>query len=302
VPTRLAYRQAAARAVGTLHTGVATGGSTQSLLEATAWPFKSTISQNERFEHWYLHRPTATTADRSRAVASGGYIALAGTLAPDRLYDVAPAVGEPFELMNMLDPDTLHRLIGDVLALCPVTSEVTFTTSATTTVHHSLASAAPWLTDPDWVYQVGYLAPADVRSDVDPFSRPRRGRAIERGGVVYLEGPAFNPTDTVYVLASRPAASACRSSGGTYGDQTGLALDTDEAPVEVDWVAAGVKMFAWDEFRELFWPGEARTAETKVAQAAARFWALARTYWHEPRRSFTPLRAWGPPMLYRTPV
>ena len=53
-------------------------------------------------------------------------------------------------------------------------------------------------------------------------------------------------------------------------------------------------MLYWDAAREELWPGDLQTAELKVAQAAARFWALVDDNWREPRRTFTPLYRWGP--------
>lgn len=295
MPNRLAYRRAALRALGTLHTGTAAPGSTTALLQTDAWPFRSTLSQNERFEHWFVHRPAASlAADRARTVATGGYDAIAGTFTPDLVWGSAPAVGEPFELFGVVDPDTVHRLINEALHLVPVVVEVPFTPASATARRHSLADAAPWLTDAADVYRVGRLGPGAARAETDPFASPQRGSAYERGGKVYLEGPSYGPGETGYALCARPADTYCRQSAGVYGDLTdGLGRDTDEAAVEADTVAAGVKMLAWDELRDLFWPGEARTAEVKVAQAAARFWALVRAGFREPERRFTPLRAWG---------
>ena len=300
MPNRLAYRQAASRLLGGFQAGTVTAGTTTALVECTAWPFKSTLAQDERFEHWFVYLPSAASADRTRVVTTGGYDPNTGKMTVDQLYSVAPTTGWTVEVSSLVDPETVNRLVNDALKLCRTAWETTFTVSSTRTVRHSLATST-WLTDADDVFQVGYLATGESRSEIDPFSRAKRGRATERNGVVYLEGPSFNTTDTAYVLAGRPAYTLCRAAGGTYGDLTGLDVDTDEAPVETDWVAAGVKMLAWDELRELFWPGEARVAEQKVAQAAARFWALARDYWTEPARTFTPLTRWGVPNYSRTP-
>lgn len=303
MPSRAQYRQAGARALGSLHAGTVTSGTTSALV-ASAWPFRSTLQQNERFEHWFVHRPQAALVDdRVRTVATAGYSAPAGSFQPDLVWTVPPAAGEPFELLGVLAPDDLHRLVNDVLHLVPVLVEVSVTPSSTTARRHSLADAAPWLTDAGDVYRVGRLASTDVRSQVDPFAAGVRGRATEVGGRVFLEDVAFGAGETGVVLCARPADTYCRASAGVYGDLVnGLTADTDEAAVEADTVAAGVKMLAWDEFRELFWPGEIQTAEVKVAQAAARFWALVRRGFREPPRTFTPTRAWGVAGAYRTPV
>lgn len=42
-----------------------------------------------------------------------------------------------------------------------------------------------------------------------------------------------------------PAYHLCRPAGGVYGDQSGLTLDTDECPVDPQWVTAGALKEAW---------------------------------------------------------
>jgi hypothetical protein len=113
---------------------------------------------------------------------------------------------------------------------------------------HSLASAAAWLTVPDWVYQVGKLTAGDDRNQVDPYESSRiRGYPDELGGTVYLNHPGFtfSATDTLYVKAIRPAYTFCRAAAGVYGDQSGLTLEADDCVPGAEWVAAAAALEAW---------------------------------------------------------
>jgi hypothetical protein len=295
MPTRTTYRQAGARALGPFFSGSATSGSTTALLECAASPFKTTISADERFENYCLYRPSAVlAADKTRTVKT--YDAAAGQFTADNPWTNNPyalGVGEAFELLGVLDADTLHRLVNETLKLTDVLVDVTFTTASSQATQHAMSQA--WLTDPDDVLQVGYLASGETFPNVNPYRRVVRGEAIKTNGTVYLTGFSL-PTDvTVYAKVKRPAYTYCKANTGSYGDLTaGLTSETDEAVPEEDWVAAGVKMLAWDEFRSQFWPGNLALAEREVARAADRFWSLANEYCDAPIKTFQPLRPWGP--------
>lgn len=296
MPTRLTYRQAAARALGPFHAGTATSGSTLALVEATATPFKTSIASDERFENYHLYRPAAAADDKWRTVKT--YDAANGQFTVDRLYAAAAyagGVGEAFELLGVLDPDEVHRLVNETLKLTDVLVDVTFAPATNATVQHSLAVAAPWLDDPDRVYRVGYLTTGESFTTTDPYRRVVRGEPVLDGGVVYLTGFSLPTTATVYAKVARPAYAYCKASAGAYGDLTsGLTAETDEAVPQGDWVAAGVRMLAWDELRDMFFPGNVALAEREVARAADRFWALDRDYCRRPARTFRPVVDFGP--------
>jgi len=134
------------------------------------------------------------------------------------------------------------RLTTDALKRIGEMVEFTVTPTANAT-RHSLASAASWLTDPQWVYQVGFLTSSEARGEVDPYEGRRvRGSTEKLLNVVYLVHPTrtFASNETVYVKAFRPYYTLCRASGGTYGDQSGLSADTDEAIPNVEWVGAAM--------------------------------------------------------------
>lgn len=302
MPTLTAYRQAVAPKLGPFIKGDATGGSSTSQLEATAWPFKSSLAQDDLFADQFIFRPAASAGDRTRVVANNGYVPATGLLTPDQVWGVAPAVGEDFELHGAIPPvadgvNDLHALINEGLKECLVFGEFTFTVGSTLTNRHSLAVAAPWLKSPSWIYQVGFLQSGESRLERNPFHRVRYGEAKRVGGTVYLEGPTFNTTDTVYVLAIKPAYYDCRAAGGTFGEQNGLTLEADEADPETDWVAAATEMHAWGRLSDVLASGNAQRAEQKRAEAAAVFTRKQRNYFksNEPERTFRKqIRAWGP--------
>lgn len=300
--TLTAYRQAAAPKLGPFIKGDATGGSTTSVLEATAWPFKSSLAQDDLFSDQFIFRPAGTAADRTRVVANNGYIPATGLLTPDQTWGVAPAAGEDFELHGAIPPvadgvNDLHAIINDALKDILLVVEFTFTVGSTLTTRHALTTAAPWLTEPSWVLAVGNLATGETRNEVDPFRRGRRGEARKNGDVVYIEGFGVNITDTVYVMALKRAYDHCKATAGSFGGQSGLTIETDEAVPELDWVAAATEMHAWDRLSDVLASGNAERAERKRAEAAAVFTRKQRNYLqaHMPAEAFRrPARAWGP--------
>lgn len=56
--------------------------------------------------------------------------------------------------------------------------------------------------------------------------------------------PVYLPA-TLYLRGMFPAYYLCRPSGGAFGDQSGLTLDTDEAIPDPQWVVAGALKEAW---------------------------------------------------------
>lgn len=297
--TRATYRAAAARAFGdnNYKTGTATSGSTTSVVEVAAYPFKTAILSDELYEDYYIYRASAATAtDKVRRVST--YESATGQLTADLVYAVAAysgGVGEGIEVIGALDPDTIHRYVNETLKLCEVYQEVTFQVADADDVRHSLASAASWLDDQTRVLQVGYLTSTEDRDEVDPYKgRFKRGKAIKLNGVIYLTGFSHNTSDTIYVQIARPAYTYCKANGGAYGDLTsGLTAETDEAVPQADWVAQGVKMLAYDEGRQEFFPGNTKLADIEVARAASGFYALGREYSPRPPKTFVETAPWG---------
>lgn len=296
------FRRATAPKLGPFTMGTATGGSSSSVLEAAAWPFLTSLEQSDLFADQFIFRPSAAASgDRTRLVANGGYVPSTGKLTPDKVWTNSPS-GEVFELHGVIPPvadgvNDLHAFINEGLKDCLLVVEFSFTPGSVLANRHSLAVAAPWLTEPSWVLQVGYLASGESRTEHDPFRRPRRMLAKKDGATVYLEGAGFNTTDTVYVTALKRAYDHCRPSAGTYGSQSGLSLETDEAVPEADWVAAATERIVWDRLADVLAPGNAKRAEQKRAEAAAEFTRKQQNYLaaHRPASTLRPpMMAWGP--------
>lgn len=294
--TLTTYRRALAPLLGPYYQGTA-GTSTTSALVCTGWPFMSTLSQDDLFTDLFVFRPAAAAAaDKARVVAS--YTPSSGTLTPDGTWTNAPT-GEVFELHGAAPPvgdgtTDLHALLNEALKEIPLAVEFTFTTASNQAQRHSLASAASWLTEDTWVYQVGYLTASESRANVDPFrGRRLRARAHKEGGTVYLEGFSVSTADTVYVLALKPAYSHCKASGGTFGDQSGLSAETDEAVPETEWVVAAARAKVWERLGTVLSPGDAGRARDEYGKAIADFRGLTAKYWQAPERTLRPVVAWG---------
>jgi hypothetical protein len=261
---------------------------------------KSSTFASSLFEGKWLYTPGAADDDRSRLVA--GYDPTTGTLSPDQSWSADPDTlsDRTFEITGLFSGPDLNALVNEGLKKCFVVVEVTFATASNQDRRHSLAVAAPWLTVPDWVYQVGELAPGETRAQTDPFRRVRRGTVASDGTAVYLEGPSFPTTSTVYVRAIKPAYDHCRPSAGTFGAQSGLSLETDESPVDPAWAAWAAILAARDRLDYLEQSGQATAEALRARQmAASRFTLHTRERFVPPKRTVLPVTFVGPSLSGR---
>lgn len=293
-------RQAVAPLIGPFYAGTATSGSSASLLEMTAAPFKTALQADAFFEGYHLFRPgAALAADKARIVRI--YAPSSGQFTPDLAWTNAPyagGVGESIELHAVVPPvgdgiTDLHALINEGLKRIPLVVEFTFSTSSATAKRHSLASAASWLTRQRWVRKVGRLPSGQTdRSIYTPAEVS--GWMEQDGNTIYLCGFSSATTDTIYVTAVKPAYYHCRVSGGTFGGQSGLSLETDEAPVPLDWIAQATLIEVWERLgRDLEASGAGRVQQ-ELSKAAARYTRLTRQYLQLPGRTFRPYVRFGP--------
>ena len=293
------YRQTAALRLGLYASGTATSGSTTSIIVINSSPFLSTIEQDDKWVDWWAFTPAAVADADKLARRVKEYDPATAGLTVDNPFSTEPD-GLAVEFHGLVEPYAdMRRLINDVLKLCLVNVTFTFTVADADDYRHSMA-AVSWLTRPEWVYQVGYLTSSDDIDEDDPFAegRQKHGSVIAENGIVYLRGFRHNTSDTMYVRAARPAYTYCRAtSGGAFGDlTTGLtATETNEAEPDPEWVAAGVKMLAWDEQGQQFSPGDDKRAERMVAGASEAFRELSKTHFIPPTRMlYIPSKGWGP--------
>ena len=273
----------------------AMSGSDTTKLVCVNYPIQSGIPQDDSLIDRPLYRPSATLqTDRHRYVMA--YNPSTGTITPDIPWTVAPlsppggtnygfleaftyhdleqyqyqdiegtgvtGIGERFEVLGPFDVPTAHRLINDGLKRCWVVVEVACIPTVNTT-RHDLSLVAPWLIDPGDVLQVGLLANGEDRNLQDPFTRRIRGTVERDGGTFYLntQPHTYNAADLIYLRVLKRAYDHCRASGGVYGDQAGLVLETDEAPLVRDWVAAAALVAGWRQFGHLLEPAANQTAD-----------------------------------------
>lgn len=247
MPTLVQYRRFAAPEAGryTQGTADASGASTTTMVAA---PLKSSISQNDLYVDYWLYIPAGSANDKVRVVAS--YAASTGIVTVDRAVSAAGVYNSKvFELHGAVRPfaDDLTEIldwtiaINDALKRCYVEAEFTVTPTAQAT-RHSLTAGQAWLTEPRWVKQVGSLITGETRANQDPYRhREPRWEAYAQANVVYLYSPnrTYNSNETIYVRCAKPAYYNCRASGGVFGDQSGLALETDEAEPSVEYAGFG---------------------------------------------------------------
>lgn len=300
MPSLTDYRRAVAPRLGPYAQGTANSASTTTVLDCAAWPFKSSLSTDDLWTDQFLFRPAAALAeDRTRVVATASVAT--GQYSPDLVWTNAPD-DEVFELHGLVPPvldgvNDLHALINEALKTIDLIVEVTGAPTADAQ-RHSLGVVADWANRPVQVYEVGYLGATEDRDEVDPFRRPVRGSVEIDGETVYLNHPGrtFRTDDTIWVRMTRPAYTYCRASGGAYGQQDGLSLETDECPAATEWVVAATLVQAWLRLSNVLAPGDSERAGTELAKAAAQASRFQRNYLeaNRPKRSFRPITRWGP--------
>lgn len=308
----------------------ATSGSDTTKLVCSNYPIKSGIAQDDLLTERPLYRPDAPQVhDRYRYVLS--YDPPTGTITPDLEWIMPPiappggssymfleaftygglelmlyedledlgvsGLGERFEILGPFDVPTLHQLVNDGLKQCWMVVEVACLPTPGAS-RHSMAAIAPWLQDTNHVRQAGYLSNGIDRNQDDPFNNPVYGTVERDGGDFYFNtgSRTFNDNDVIYLRCYKRAYDHCRASGGVYGEQSGLSLETDEAPIERDWLASSALTVGWRRFGHLL---EAGANQRLIRdQTAAAAWFADRSRQHftvvAPTLTFKPLRRFGP--------
>lgn len=310
----------------------ATSGSSTLQLVCSNYPIKSGIAQNDLYLERPLYRPTARLEqDRNRYVMT--YDPPTGTITPDLEWAFAPistagattyeeleahtygdfedllltyenlegtgieGIGEIFEILGPWDAPTMQQLVNDGLKQCWLVVDVPCSASPGST-RQDLRLVTPWLQDPNHVRQAGMLVAGEDPSVVDPFDRTIYGAVERDGGTMVLNTGArsFNEGDVIYLRCYKRAYDHCRAAGGTFGDQSGLLLETDEAPVERDWLVSAALTVGWRRFGHLLEPlANQRLVRDAVAAAA---WFGDRTRQHftavQPQLTLRRARQLGP--------
>lgn len=162
-----------------------------------------------------------------------------------------------YELHGFLDPTTGIMGAGwgwtDAIneALKRIMYQVEFTVTPTAlAARHDLTTGNSWLTEPEWVRDVGKLTTSETRAQVDPYKhRHVRGYPERFSNLVYYNHSprTFASNETMYVKALRPAYTLCAATGGTYGDQNGLSAETDIAIPDAN---EAINLVAWGAIQE----------------------------------------------------
>jgi len=308
----------------------AMGGSTTAVLACHVYPIQSGIPQTDMLIDRPLYRPNAVLfEDKHRYIQA--YDPALGLLTPDLIWTNPPistegattyaeleahtyadlmfftyeqlegldinGVGERFEVLGPFDVPTLHQLINDGLKQCWLIVEVAAIPAQFAT-RHDLGLVAPWLQDPSDILQVGVLGAGEDRNVQDPFQRVIRGEVEQDAGRMFLNTGtrSFQAGDLLYLRCLKRAFDHCRTAGGEYGGQSGLFFETDEAPVERDWVASSALVIAWRRFAHLLEPQANQRLVRDQQAAAAWFSDRCREHFTAPLPSHTlkPRRMFGP--------
>jgi len=312
--------------------GPGAGTSDLTHLYCEAYPIQSGIPQQDQLIDRPLYRPQAVQqTDRHRYVQA--YDPAQGLITPDLAWALPPLAdpgvgtlyqnleaftyaemetqiyqdlentglagfGERFEILGPFDAPTTHRLLNDGLKNCWLVVEVVALPVPLMT-RHDLSTVCPWLQDPNDVLQIGVLHPPDDRNIIDPFENVVRGMVERDGGTFYLNTgtTSFVDGDTLYLRCLKRAYDHCRASGGEYGEQAGLYLETDESPVEREWAASAALVTGWRRFAHLLEPQANQRLIRDQASAAAWFTDECRKHFTAPlpQRTLRRRRYFGPP-------
>jgi hypothetical protein len=310
----------------------ATSGSDTTRLVCSNYPIMSSIGQSDLYRERPLYRPSAVwEQDKHRYIDS--YDPPTGTLTPDLPWTNPPittmgattygeleaftygdledlrltyenlegtgisGIGERFEILGPWDAPTMHQLINDGLKQCWLVVDVPCLPVAETS-RFDLGVVAPWLQDPNHVRQAGLLTVGEDPSQVDPFQRTVYGSVERDGGTLVFNSHyrTFNADDVLYLRCYKRAYDHCRVAGGAFGEQSGLLLETDEAPIERDWAVSSALLVGWRRFGHLLEVAANQRLVRDQAQAAA--WFNDRTHQHfsavAPTLTFRRARRFGP--------
>lgn len=309
----------------------ATSGSTTTKLVCSAYPIRSGITQNDLLTERPLYRPHATREeDKHRYIQT--YDPPTGTLTPDLAWTISPiaapgatvyenleaytynglemflyqelenlgatGIGERFEVLGPFDVPTIHQLINDGLKQCWMVVEVACLPTPGASRHDLSELVAPWLQDVNHIRQAGVLVYYEDRNVVDPFQRIVYGTIERDGGDFYFNshGRTFNETEILYFRCYKRAYDHCRMAGGVFGDQSGLSIETDEAPIERDWLASSALTIAWRRFGHILEPIANQRLIRDQVNAAAWFTDRSRQHFTAvaPTLTFRPMRRFGP--------
>jgi len=292
----------------------ATSGTDVNKLVCDVYPIQSGIAQSDLYRDRPLYRPYAIQpTDRHRVIQT--YTPNTGTITPDLPWTISalsppsattyqyleahiyldfevlsyeciegtgvdcpggPGIGERFEILGPWDAPTMHQLINDGLKQCWLVVDVVCT-AVEGVSRHDLRNVTPWLQNPNHIRQAGVLPTGTDPWQQDPFANIVYGE-VERDGGTYLfntGGRTFNAGDQIWLRCYKRAYDHCRVAGGTYGDQSGLNWETDEAPVGRDWATSSALLVGWRRFGHLLEP----MANQRLIrdQAAASTWFSDRT-------------------------
>lgn len=316
--TLTTYRRTLAPLLGVFEQGTAdaSGSTTSALLCTTGLAsgarLKSSAWTASLFNGKWVYMPGAASDDRSRLVKpDDGYDPTTGALAVDQAYSADPDTlsDRTFEITSLFSGPDLNALVNAALQKVFVVRDLTFTVAGDNVRKHQVNASASWLRSWTWIYQLGHLQTGEswagtaTLAATDPYRRVKHGAGYDLGDQVWVEGPqlGWRTTDTVYARCACRAYDDCKPSAGAFGDQSGLSLETDEAPVDATWLAWVAIAEAKNRLDHLESIGQAtEDAMRSRAMASARVSELTRRYWTEPARTFRPAMTYvGPTMARR---
>lgn len=225
-------------------------------------------------------------ADRQRSAAT--YDPIAGSVAPDRPWGVAPVATELVELHH-LDPEAeLRPAALSGLQRCWFEDRVSIALSSAA-AERDITAAASWITSPDQVFRVQFTAagttllPADVQW-TEPFMK---------AGHVWLAGWPDQYPSTLLVTGPRPYSTWVNGADSV----TGPTADADVLAVDLDLAAAAAHIEGWRLFPARLKAAADGGFQLSQQAAAAEFTRLSTTQRRRKRTDWNLTRPFGERLL-----
>lgn len=197
--------------------------------------------------------------DRQREIAS--FDPTTGSLVPDRVWNVAPAINEEFEL-HALDPENeLRPCVQWGLERCFFWDTATISTSGGLR-EYNLSSSVPWIKSTAQVRGISSSYP----NSVIPPTRELWYDAIYKSGSVYLH-TNWTGAVSLSVVALRPHSSYVNKELSFTGPND----DDDMLYVDMEYILASAHVQCWINFTDRLTTLAALGLRLTSTQVSARF-------------------------------
>lgn len=237
--------QRLARRIGPYHKKSVAAGSSTALLVSTG--LKTSLDRGGIEELYILRRGRLTSGaqitnfnadDRQRIISA--YDHTTGGITPDRDWNVAPTIGEEFELHSLDPEEELRPAVQMGLERCFFWDRPQLSVTGGLR-EYDLSSSIPWLTDPSLIAGVESAFP----NSVIPAVREMWWRPFLSGGDVFLQTNWIGAV-SLSIIALRPHSSYVNGETSLTGPND----DDDILSVDMEYALISAHNQCWINFTD----------------------------------------------------